>query len=365
MKRGSAAFRAAVLTLFGIFLLCLLLVNADTAMDGVRRGLTLCTETLIPSLFPFLVLSELLVVVGAGAALGRWLGRPVGALFGISANAAVSVLLGAVCGFPVGTTTAVSLYERGEISERELRRLVLFVNNPSSGFLIGAVGKALVGSAGAGAALYGITLLSAALVGVGTRVIFGRAGEGSALPGSGTRTLTTKDLTESVRRGFFSLLSVCAFVLFFSCVVACLTPPLASLGAPPLLCAALCGLLELTSGVGAAVTALPPALAFRATAFFASFSGLSVALQIFSAADGKGLRLAPYLLAKTAQGVIALLLADGFLRLFSPELTPTESVAVFAAAPRINLPVAVLLLAAAVVLLVKRKRRSPKMGTPS
>ena len=126
----------------------------------------------------------------------------------------------------------------------------------------------------------------------------------------------------------------------------------------------LCGLLELTSGVSAAVTALPPADAFRAVAFFASFSGLSVALQIFSVADGKGLRLAPYLLAKTVQGAIALLLADCYLRLFRPELTPTESVSVFAAAPRINLPVAALLLAAAVVLCLIKNRRSPKKGAP-
>ena len=365
MKQRNAAFRAAVFTLFGLFLLCLLLINTDTAMDGVRRGLTLCTETLFPSLFPFLVLSELLVAVGAGAALGKWLGRPVGALFGISEGAAVSVLLGAVCGFPVGTTTAISLYERGEISERELRRLVLFVNNPSSGFLVGAVGKALFGSARAGAALFGITLLSAALVGVFARLIFGKAGEGCASPIRGARTLSTKDFTESVRRGFFSLLAVCAFVLFFSCVVACLTSPLEALGAPPIIRAAICGALELISGVSTAVTALPPALAFRAVAFFASFSGLSVALQIFSVADGKGLRLAPYLLAKTAQGAIALLLSECYLRLFRPELTPTESVSAFAAAPCVNLPVAALLLAATAVFFLIRKRRFPKKGTPS
>ena len=164
MKNGHR-WRTAVFSLLGVFLLLLLLANTQIAMDGVRKGLTLCTETLIPSLFPFLVLSELLIAAGAGAILGRFLSRPVGALFGLSAQGSVSLMLGTLCGFPVATTTAVAFFERGKISKKELERLVLFANNPSSGFLIGAVGKALFGSTAVGIALFCITLLSCALLG--------------------------------------------------------------------------------------------------------------------------------------------------------------------------------------------------------
>ena len=58
---------------------CFLLVlrNSEAAVKYMGRGLSLCAETVIPSLFPFMVLSELLVASGAGEALGRLLAKPM------------------------------------------------------------------------------------------------------------------------------------------------------------------------------------------------------------------------------------------------------------------------------------------------
>ncbi len=330
MKNGYG-WRTGVFSLLGMFFLLLLLANTQLAMDGVRKGLTLCTETLIPSLFPFLVLSELLIAAGAGTILGRFLKRPLGALFGLSAHGSVSYILGALCGFPVATTTAVTSFERGEISKKELERLVLFANNPSSGFLIGAVGRALFGSTAVGIALFCITLLSSALLGISLNFFCKKSEkiEKTSLNGV-QKGLSTKDFTESVRRGFSTLLQVCAFVLFFSCVTECCTYVFHAFSPSSSASVIAAGLLELTTGIGNAVTALPAATAFRASAFFASFGGFSVCLQIFSVAQGKDLRLGRYLSCKLLQGGIALALSEGYLRLFRPSFTPTQSVDAFA-----------------------------------
>ena len=158
MNKAFSSFRQGALLLFILFLLVLLLTNTALAMDGVRRGVSLCVETLFPSLFPFLVLSELFVATGASESLGRLFSRPVSALFGISGAGATVLLLGAVCGSPTGAVTAAAFCERGEIDKREFDRLLLFCNVPSSGFLIGATGEALFGNHGAGVALFFISL---------------------------------------------------------------------------------------------------------------------------------------------------------------------------------------------------------------
>ncbi len=327
MKQSLPAFRTTAFSLFGVFLLLLLLTNSDLAMDGARRGISLCLETLFPSLFPFLVFSELLVAIGAGEVLGHYIGRPVKALFGVSGSGAVAFLLGSVCGFPVGTTTAVSCLEREELTKGELQRLVLFCNNPSSGFLIAAVGGGLFGSKQLGAALFCITLCSSVILGILLRLLCGKAEQIPNKCRNGAKNaLGVTTFTGAIRRALFSMLSVCAFVIFFSCIAACVSRILTALSAPAWLGVLLHGALELTSGISAACVALPRAAAFRAAAFFASFSGLSVCLQVFACAEGKGLHPEPYLLAKTAQGGIALLLAEGYLRLCSPALTPTQSV---------------------------------------
>ena len=327
MKRALPSLCSTAFSLFTVFVFLLLLANADVAMDGVRRGLSLGVQTLIPSLFPFLVLSDLLVSSGAGETLGRLFSRPVSALFGLSNSGTVSLLLGLVCGFPVGTTTALAFYRKGKMNKKELERVVLFANNPSSGFLIGAVGEALFGSRVTGIALFVITLLSAGIVGILLRITRGKVAENTNIPLDGIqKALSPTDLTGSVKRGFSALLQVLAFVLFFSCIAECLTTLLAGYSLPSVFGVALCGALEMTTGISAAVTSLSPATAFRITAFFASISGLSVTLQIFSVAEEAHLPLSPFLLARLAQGAISLVFAELFLRFAQPVLITAESV---------------------------------------
>ena len=131
-------------------------------------------------------------------------------------------------------------------------------------------------------------------------------------------------------KGFGSLLRIFAFVLFFSCLSACMGPILTSCGLSERSAAAICGLLEMTAGISEAAARFSPANAFRLIAFLASFSGLSVCLQIFSIAEGEGLKPLPYLAARLCQGGIALLLAEVYLRAFRPVLTVADSIPTFA-----------------------------------
>ena len=366
MKSRLLTLRAAGFLLFFIFLLLLLLTNTQTAMEGVRQGLSLCTETLFPSLFPFLVLSELLIARNAGELLGRFVGKPISRLFGLSPNGTAALLLGALCGFPVGTTSAVALCERGEISEDELHRLLLFGNNPSSGFLVGAVGGALFGSNGIGTALFFIIWASAAAVGILLRIRLGAVEKVPDIPRNGMKNPpSVKDFTGSVTRGFSAILQVFAFVLFFSCISACLAPILQALQLPSICNVLLCGILEMTSGIHTAVTALSPAAAFRLTAFFSGFAGLSVCLQLFSVAEKYRPRLLPYLGARLAQGTVALGLAEIYLRLVHPAFGVTNSIMTFATnTVQQRSTVGVLLLLPSLILLLslvsKRKTASPQ-----
>lgn len=328
MNKPLYGVRFASFLCAAVFFLVLLFTHADLAMDGVRRGLSLCTETLFPSLFPFLVLSELLVAMHAGEILSRLFSRPVSRLFGLSGNAAAALLLGSLCGFPTAMTTATALYRNGEIGKKEMERLMLFANNPSSGFLIGAVGEALFGNRHAGVMLYGITLFSSLLIGVFLRIFFGIAGEkNSNIPLYVQRkSLSPSDFTGSVKRGFSTMLQVCAFLLFFSAVIGCLSalPSFAAL--PPIFRALFAGSLEMTSGISLSASSLSPEIAYLLTAFLTGFAGLSVCLQLFSVTEGTELRILPYLAAKTVHGILNTGFAALYLALRHPEFTPARGV---------------------------------------
>lgn len=361
MKTRFAATRHALLTFAVLLLPALLFWQSEAAMDGIRQGLSLCGQTLLPSLFPFLVLSELLIAMGVGRLLGKLLGKPVKALFGLSAQGATVLLLGALCGQPVATVSALALHRRSEMEKEELGHLLLFANNPSSGFLIGAVGNGLFGNKSIGAALFCITWFSAAIVGIALRFLRRNPSEIPNIPQNGIKKAASVSLiTDAVRQGFFAMLQICAFVLFFSCIASCVTPIAEALSLPPIARVAIYGLLELSSGISHAVTILPPITAFRAAAFFSGFAGLSVCLQIFSIAEGSGMRIAPYLLAKLTQGALCLLLAELYLRLLRPSITLQHAVGSFAARDTATwLPALLCFVFILALAFFKRKKEAP------
>lgn len=367
MRRFLSTLRAVLLALFCLSLLALLLICTDAAVDGARRGLTLCCETLLPSLFPFLVFSELLVASGAGETLGRLVGAPLRRVFGLTETGATSLLLGCVCGFPVGSATALSYRRQGAMHEEELQRVTLFANNPSSGFLVAAVGTGLFGSKQLGVALFVITLAAAAINGLFLRFFFGGVSKTPNTPQNGAKNaLSVETFTGSVRRAFSTFLQIVALVIFFSSVATATVSLLAALHPPALVTVLLHGALELTGGTAAATATLPPKTAFLAVAFLSSFSGLSVCLQIHTLTGGEGTRMGAYLLAKSVQGLVALTLAEAYLLLARPTLTPTESVAAIATRQDLSaLALLFVLTLACAILSYTHKKRRAKRRTPS
>ena len=330
MRKPLRYFKRILPTLLALFLLALLFINPKVTADGVRRGLSLCFETLFPSLFPFLILSAFLVKSECAVLPVRLLGKPLRFFLGLSQQGATALLLGLLCGFPIGTVTAVAYFEREELSKEELCRLSLFINNPSAGFLIGTVGKSLFGNEAVGVMLFLITWLASLSVGVFLRLLYGELPQKQHIPSNGIKKPSVVNLlTGSISQSFFSLFQIFSFVIFFSCITECLSAILVAERISPYVCTWLTGLLEITSGVHRAVGTMPPYQALCAAAFFAGFSGLSICLQLFSITEQQQLPLLPYLLAKGVQGGLCLLLTALYLHLANPYLKVAQSTAAF------------------------------------
>ena len=75
-KRKSIGAGHIFFSVACVFMLLLVLKNSEIAIDYVTQGLKLSVKSVIPSLFPFMVISELIVRSGAASALSRPLARP-------------------------------------------------------------------------------------------------------------------------------------------------------------------------------------------------------------------------------------------------------------------------------------------------
>ncbi len=324
-------------SLMSTFCFILLFRNSDVAIACIGHGLRLCVHTVIPSLFPFMVISELLVSSGAGEALGRIFARPMRWFFGLSGAGASAVVLGSMCGFPVGAKTAVALYDRNMISKTECEHLLTFSNNPSSAFLITAVGVSLFGNRRLGVLLYGVVLGASFVVGFLGRFFF-QDRQGATLSTrhfhphfpSGLHPGGVSMFTGAVAGAANGMLMVCAYVVFFSAMSGAIQCMVAEFGGMnDALYALLCGFLELTGGINQAATLPDLRTAAVVVAAMAGWSGLSVHCQIMTLCGGRGLSMKPYIIAKAVQGLLcAVAMAMLFLLIDPARLIPTEDTVV-------------------------------------
>lgn len=338
-RAALPAPRTAATVMASLFFIALLLKNPDISIQYVTRGLRLCCTAVIPTLFPFMVLSELLVRIGGGELMGRALAAPMRALFGLSGAGSCAFLLGAVCGFPVGTRAAVMLYDRGLLGRSEVERLISFCNYPSSAFMISATGAALWQNRQLGAAMYASVLAAGVLAGIISGIPARRAAknEGAVqtdMPHAVRKPQPTA-LSDSVTAAAVSTLNVCAYVAFFSCVVGCISHILARISPSRTVEAAIYSFFELTSGAAASAAVIPSRTGILMCTAAAGWSGLSVALQVFSVCSSSERphpRMTAYLVSKAVQAPVAAILMSILLRLF-PTLAENAADAVVTVPP--------------------------------
>ena len=323
LRRGSAICGS-------VFLLALLMHNAETAIAFVRQGLRLCAETVIPSLFPFLVISALFVNCGAADWFGRLLAGPMSRLFGVSGVSAGPILLGALCGFPIGARTAAALYDRGSIGRNELEHLMTFCNNTGSAFVISAVGTALWNAPAFGVGLYWIQLGAGLLIGLlGRRRL---CPERRPTPAVSPCPDLSSAVCDAIPSSATGMLAICAYVVFFSSMVGTCLLIFDRFCTAPLADALFLCFFELSSGSGAAASLGDIRSGAILTAFAVGWSGMSVHFQVMSAVAGRGISFRPYLLAKTMQGVFCAGVTAVWIQLAPPaEMMPRLASEAFSA----------------------------------
>ena len=327
-KARSVGFTEGLFGVFSLFCIALILKNTEAAVEYVTRGLRLSASTVIPSLFPFMVLSELVVSSGAVTRIPRPLLAPLRRLLGLPDAGVCAVLLGLLCGFPVGARCTVSAYESGDLTRTEAERALLSASCPSSAFLIGAVGSSLWGNRRFGIALYATVLFTALLSGVLANGLRKKeaATKAPSMPFFVTRPRKSPAalFCEAVKSSLLGILSVCAYVVFFSALMGTLELVLGRLALSQTLAAGLSCLFELSNGIGQASALGNAHVGAYLCAFAAGWSGLSVHCQMLSVCDGKGLSLRPYLVSKLFQGLFCALLFGILLALFPEIMIPAE-----------------------------------------
>lgn len=312
MKRKKELLRCLALLALSLTAGLGLSLYPETASQGAAAGLDVCLSVLVPSLFPFLVLSVFLVRSGASSLLGRILEKPTRLLFRLPGCCAPVILMGMIGGYPVGARGTASLLRTGDVTEEEAGRLTLFCVNAGPAFVLSAVGARFLHSARAGGILLASSLTASLLLGLLLR------GRGPVrLPrrtaSQTARTGAGEALVASVSDACRSLVVMCCFVVLFSVVLAFL-----SLLLPPgMLVSCLSAVLEVTGGCRDLSAAGAPPWTLAAAL---GWGGLCVQLQILSLPGTPRLPLWKFSLARLAHAALAALVSLPLCTLLPPDV---------------------------------------------
>lgn len=136
MKKALISF---FFTCFCCIFLIFLLFYSKECIALASNGLLIWYRNMIPSLFPFMVLSGFIIRCGLSAKIGQWLQPFLGLFFRLPPPMLYVIFMGFLCGFPMGAKMVADMLEKEQITEKEGEYLLSFCNNIGPLYMLGYV----------------------------------------------------------------------------------------------------------------------------------------------------------------------------------------------------------------------------------
>lgn len=298
------SIHSAVKLFGGAAAMMILILDAGTALQGASEGIGLCVRSVIPSLFPFMILSIYLTgnLGDVSLPFSRYLRKacriPVG-----SEGIFLTGLLG---GYPTGARAVSQAYEAGQLGRADAQRMLGFCNNAGPAFLFGMLGSCFSNQTILWT-LWGIHILSAMLV-----AIFLPGGTEDTIITAHTNRVT---LPEALEKAVKTMAIICGWVVLFRVIDTFIDRWLCWM-LPEFVQILFSGFLELTNGCIRLSDIDNEAMRFILACLFLNSGGLCVGMQTISVTKNLGTGM--YFPGKILQSCISLLICG----LIQPFLFP-------------------------------------------
>ena len=319
-----------------------ILIFSKTNLPAVKSGLTLWANSVVPSLFPFFVATELLMHTNIPIVLGNLLNKYMKPLFNINGSGAFAFIMGIISGYPVGAKIACNFRKNNICTKEECERLLSFTNNSGPLFIIGSVGISMFKNSTIGLLLFITHLLSSISVGIIFR-FWKNKKDNSNYTDTNSGIYTNKKtfvtfsnlgevLAESITSNISTILLIGGFVVIFSSIISILKTcgilNLITFSISPIFNALnidstfisplVTGFLEITNGINSISNIACKKLSINIiiTSFLLGFGGISILLQVLSITSKTDLSIKPYIYGKLLQGVLAAFYTFIFINMF-------------------------------------------------
>ena len=318
-----------IITIFITLFIILFIINLNTCMQSTFTGLNLVIKAILPTIFPFSGICNLIIHYDGISFYSNILGPIICKPLKLSNCSSFPIVASLLCGYPLGCKYCCDLYELGYISKEEYLRLLNIASNASPIFLIGSVGAAMLGNIKYGFILLLGNYLAPLIIGFFTKKNTHEFNNSNEYPlktdGSYNFGIIIKT---SIENAINTTLQVGAFVIIFSIIIGIIknnsliniifnnVEKLLSLS-PNSLYGIFLGSIEYTNGCKI-LTSISSSIIFKLSSisFICSFSGLSIIGQISSFTGKFNVSLKKYSFIKFIQGIISFIITFIFSSIF-------------------------------------------------
>ncbi len=343
MKFFVFSLKKNFISMLFVLITFLLVIFSESNLIATKHSLELWAFTVVPSLFPFFVITNLLAQTKVVSFIGKFFDRLMKPLFNVPGIGGFAFVMGLISGYPVGAKIVSDFRNQNLVSKDEGERLLAFTNNSGPLFILSSVGIGLFGNIRIGLLLLFTHILACITVGVLLGKFSKKGNEEfrrihnikmnsknksdlySQEIKKHNNDISLKNLGEilsnSINNSISTIFLIGGFVVIFSVIISILNktnilqlfsnflkPFLQLFGintefAKPLLS----GIIELTNGVKLISNIHIKAISQNIIlcALLLGFGGFSVLLQVLSIISKTDLSIKKYVLGKSLQGIFA------------------------------------------------------------
>ncbi len=295
MKNNLLFFLVNII-LFYLFIFIFL--YSSNVKENILYAFDVWTNTLIPSIFPFIIISNLLINYGFIDILSLFLGRFVEFIFNLPKEATYAVIISFFTGFPTGSKYVRDLLDKGMISKEDANHLIMFTNYSNPLFVVSGIGEGMLKSKTLGIIILIMHIISGLLVGF----IFKKKRKVVNYKSNKRyQESFIKVLTESINNGFRILINMLGIIIFFLIVISIIDKLLPN----NIITAILKGIIEITIGINN-IARMNINITLKASliGFIISFSGISVHFQTKSIIENSQIKYKNYLIARIFHAIL-------------------------------------------------------------
>lgn len=310
------------------FIICFLItifiiifvINLKTSINAAINGLKLVINAILPTIFPFSVICNLLICYDGITLYSKILGPLICKPLGLSKSSSFPIAASFICGYPLGAKYSSDIYNLGYIHKDEYERLLNIASNAGPIFILGAVAAAMLNNIKYGYILLIANYLSTIIVGILTKK------SSKNISNELTHNIIKKDfnfginLKTSIEGAINTTLNIGAFVIIFSVVISIIKSTtsisaaftfLENLFKLPtgIIYNLFLGSIEFTNGCKMISDInLSISLKLSLISFILCFSSLSVIAQVSSIISGDNPNFKKYILLKLLQGILGFII---------------------------------------------------------